>query len=170
MTKYDDMETQITTTIEQSDLLHELGVDPNTADASFVTKPFSHDCAYLSLTPFANQRNHKLYGIKPAWSLHKLIDMLPQYYFVRSGSDIIMNETMYTKNEVILRQHFPNEPQRPLEFACSFKGYGSDVDEPTIFDAILQWIKYLIDNGIVNKSDLSLKNDLSLKTDFTLND
>lgn len=150
--------------MEQSDLLLELGVDPNTADASFVTKPISHDGAYLSLTPFANQRNHKLYGIKPAWSLHKLIDMLPQNYFVRSGSDIIMNESMYTKNEVRLMRHFPSELQRPLEFACSFKGYDSDVEEPTIFDAILQWIKYLIDNGIVNRDDLSLK------TDFTLND
>lgn len=160
------MKTQITTTIEQSDILLELGVDPNTADASFVTNSISHDGAYLSLTPFANQRNHKLYGIKPAWSLHKLIDMLPQYYFKRSGSDIIMNEPMYTKNEVILRQilHFPNEPQHPIEFACSFKGYGSDVEEPTIYNAILQWIKYLIDNGIVNG------NDLSLKTEFTLND
>lgn len=157
------MKTQITTTIEQSDILLELGVDPNTADASFVTKTISHDCAYLSLTPFVNQRNHKLYGIKPAWSLHKLIDMLPQYYFKRSGSDIIMNEPMYTKNEVMLRQHFPNEPQRPLEFACSFKGHRSDVEEPTIYNAILQWIKYLIDNGIVNR------NDLSLKTEFTLN-
>lgn len=158
------MKTQITTTIEQSDLLLELGVDPNTADASFVTKPISHDGAYLSLTPFANQRNCKLYGIKPAWSLHKLIDMLPQQYFVRNDSDIIMNESMYMKNEVILIQHFPNEPQRPLEYARSFKGYGSDVVEPTIYNAILQWIKYLIDKGIVNR------NDLSLKTEFTLND
>lgn len=162
------MKTQITTTIEQSDLLLELGVDPNTADTSFVTKSISHDGAYLSLTPFANQRNCKLYGIKPAWSLHKLIDMLPQYYFVRNGSDIIMNVPMYTKDEVRLMRHFPSELQRQPEIACSFKGYGSDVEEPTIFNAILKLIKYLIDKGIVNRNDLSLKTEFTLN--FTLND
>lgn len=158
------MKTQITTTIDQSDLLLELGVDPNTADASFVTKPISHDGAYLSLTPFANQRNHKLYGIRPAWSLHKLIDMLPHYYFLHLGSRVIMNVPMYTKNEVRLMRHFPNEPQRQPELAYTFKGYGFDVEEPTIYNATLQWIKYLIDNGIVNR------NDLSLKEEFTSND
>lgn len=158
------MKTQITTTIDQSDLLLELGVDPNTADASFVTNSLSYDGAYLSLTPFANQHNHKLYGIRPAWSLHKLIDMLPQYYFLRDRSDVIMNVPMYTKNEVRLMRHFPNEPQRQPELAYTFKGYGFDVEEPTIYNATLQWIKYLIDNKIVNR------NDLSLKKEFTLND
>ena len=157
------MKTQITTTIDQSDLLLELGVDPNSADASFVTNSLSYDGAYLSLTPFANQHNHKLYGIRPAWSLHKLIDMLPMYYFVHDRSDVIMYVPMYTKNEVRLMRHFPNEPQRQPELAYTFKGYGFDVEEPTIYNATLQWIKYLIDNGIVNR------NDLSLKKEFTLN-
>lgn len=156
------MKTQITTTIDQSDLLLELGVDPNTADASFVTNSLSYDGAYLSLTPFANQKNHKLYGIRPAWSLHKLIDMLPQYYFLRDRSDVIMNVPMYTKNEVRLMRHFPNEPQRQPEFAYSFKGYGFDVEEPTIYNATLQWIKFLIDNGIVNRNDLSLKTEFKI--------
>lgn len=149
--------------MDQSDLLLELGVDPNTADASFVTNSLSYDGAYLSLTPFANQKNHKLYGIRPAWSLHKLIDMLPMYYFVHDRSDVIMNVPMYTKNEVRLMRHFPNEPQRQPELAYTFKGYGFDVEEPTIYNATLQWIKYLIDNKIVNR------NDLSLKKEFTLN-
>lgn len=157
------MKTQITTTIDQSDLLLELGVDPNTSDASFVTNSLSYDGVYLSLTPFANQHNHKLYGIRPAWSLHKLIDMLPLFYFVRDRSDVIMYVPMYTKNEVRLMRHFPNEPQRQPELAYTFKGYGFDVEEPTIYNATLQWIKYLIDNGIVNR------NDLSLKKEFTLN-
>ncbi len=156
------MKTQITTTIDQSDLLLELGVDPNTADASFVTKPISHDGAYLSLTPFANQRYHKVYGIRPAWSLHKLIDMLPMYYFVHDRSDVIMKVPMYTKNEVRLMCHFPNEPQRQPELAYTFKGYGFDVEEPTIYNATLQWIKYLIDNKIVNRNDLSLKTEFKI--------
>ena len=156
------MKTQITTTIDQSDLLLELGVDPNTSDASFVTNSLSYDGAYLSLTPFANQHNHKLYGIRPAWSLHKLIDMLPMYYFVRDRSDVIMNVPVYTKNEVRLMRHFPNEPQRQPELAYTFKGYGFDVEEPTIYNATLQWIKYLIDNGIVNRNDLSLKKEFTL--------
>lgn len=163
MTKFDKiMKTQITTTIDQSDLLLELGVDPNTADASFVTNSLSYDGAYLSLTPFANQHNHKLYGIRPAWSLHKLIDMLPQYYFLRDRSDIIMNVPVYTKNEVQLMRHFPKEPYRQPEFAYSFKGYGFDVEEPTIYNATLQWIKFLIDNGIVNRNDLSLKTEFKI--------
>lgn len=156
------MKTQITTTIDQSDLLLELGVDPNTADASFVTKSISHDGAYLSLTPFANSHNHKLYGIRPAWSLHKLIDMLPMYYFVHDRSDVVMNVPMYTKNEVRLMRHFPNEPQRQPELAYTFKGYGFDVEEPTIYNATLQWIKYLIDNKIVNRNDLSLKTEFKI--------
>lgn len=73
--------TQICTTIEQSKRLLELGLDADTSDMLILPLPNGKE---LIVQKFADESGNLYYKIKdeqwessPAWSLHRLIAMLP---------------------------------------------------------------------------------------------
>lgn len=68
--------SQVCTTREQSQRLMDLGLKPETADMSILTTPI--DCVgvkYL-LTPYSKINYPKVFGAIPAWSLHRLMEIL----------------------------------------------------------------------------------------------
>ena len=106
------MATIKTTTIEQSDKLVELGIDSNTADLSYVMEPVVVDGKVhyldeyqLSVMNYPSAKEifdkylsqHKPFaGVKPAWSLTALLDIIPGKVFdkeIGSGG-LIMYKTM----------------------------------------------------------------------------
>ncbi len=67
--------SQICTTREQSQRLLDLGLKPETADMSIITTPIDCDGIKYSLTPYSKVNNPKAFGVIPAWSLHRLIEI-----------------------------------------------------------------------------------------------
>lgn len=66
----------VCTSIEQSQRLLELGLKPETADMSIITTPIDCDGIKYSLTPYSKINHPKVFGAIPAWSLHRLIEIL----------------------------------------------------------------------------------------------
>lgn len=76
--------TQICTTVEQSKRLLGLGLDDDTADMLILPLPNGKE---LIIQKFADESGNLYYKIKdeqwessPAWSLHRLIAMLPDFF------------------------------------------------------------------------------------------
>jgi hypothetical protein len=79
-----EFNTQICTTIEQSKRLLELGLDADTSDMLILPLPNGKE---LIIQKFADESGNLYYKIKgeqwessPAWSLHRLISMLPDFF------------------------------------------------------------------------------------------
>lgn len=82
--------TQVCTTIEQSNKLIELGINPDTADMGWF-KAYSLKGEIYK--PFIKE--YKLENYKtdiPAWSLHRLLKMLPEEIYI-DGNLIELNVT-----------------------------------------------------------------------------
>lgn len=75
-----EFNTQICTNKEQSKRLLELDLNPNTADMSWTLAPISSEYPHASLIPYSKTMNRLTYNILPAWSLHRLIAMLPDFF------------------------------------------------------------------------------------------
>lgn len=85
-----DFKTQVCTTIEQSNKLIELGINPDTADMGWF-KAYSLKGEIYK--PFIKE--YKLENYKtdiPAWSLHRLLKMLPEEIYI-DGELIELNIT-----------------------------------------------------------------------------
>jgi hypothetical protein len=79
-----EFNTQICTTIEQSKRLLKLGLDADTSDMLIIPLPNGKE---LIVQKFADESGNLYYKIKgeqwessPAWSLHRLIAMLPDFF------------------------------------------------------------------------------------------
>lgn len=131
-----EFNTQIVTTIEQSNKLLELGLDPNTADMSIVTKPVSTDGPFLRLGSYKNMRYKDTYGIIPAWSLHQLITMLPYKVNKSPNNSSLLQITRIKDNS----------------YHVGYVGY--KVIEMPLFDAIIKLIEELIKDNFFNKDYL----------------
>lgn len=85
--------TQVCTTIEQSNKLIELGINPDTADMGWFKAYSLKEEIYK---PFI--KGYKLENNKtdiPAWSLHRLLKMLPEEIYI-DGNLIELNITPYS--------------------------------------------------------------------------
>lgn len=106
------MTTIKATTIEQSDKLVELGIDPNTADLSYIMEPTIVDGKIhytngyqLSIMSYSSAKEivdkyfsqYKPFAdVKPSWSLTALLDIIPGKVFdkdIGSGG-LVMYKTM----------------------------------------------------------------------------
>lgn len=97
--------TQICTTVEQSKRLLELGLKPETSDMLILPLPNGKE---LIVQKYEDESENLYYTIKgeewessPAWSLHRLITMLPlkieddyatEYFLKIEGSNIVYKE------------------------------------------------------------------------------
>lgn len=135
--------SQICTSVEQSKRLLELGLKPETADMSY----YVLDSEPVLIIGMAQVYRETLKGGKivetrnaeiiPAWSLHRLIEILPSgiskidcYYGLTFDKDIIQ-----------------------------YEDYGIDVlksfgDNPCLYDNIVDCIEWLIKEGYFNKEYL----------------
>ena len=72
-----EFNTQVCTTVEQSKRLLELGFNPNIADMHWTLAPIISEYPHASLIPYSKTMNRLTYNMLPAWSLHRLMAMLP---------------------------------------------------------------------------------------------
>lgn len=72
--------SQICTTKEQSERLLALGLKKETADMSISTQSFDTDNGIkYSLIPYSECKYRIMYNIIPAWSLDRLLKMIPEW-------------------------------------------------------------------------------------------
>lgn len=76
-----EFKSQICTTKEQSERLLALGLKKETADMSISTSSLDTDNGIkFSLTPYTECKFRIMYNVIPAWSLHRLIEILDIWY------------------------------------------------------------------------------------------
>lgn len=133
--------TQICTTKEQSKRLLELGLDADTSDMLIMPLPNGKE---LIIQKFADESGNLYYKIKgeqwessPAWSLHRLIAMLPlkieddystESFLKTEGSNIV-----YKEQDIFIYNSF---------------------EKDNIYDNIIDCIEWLIEDSHFNKEYL----------------
>ena len=136
--------SQICTTREQSQRLLDLGLKPETSDMSIITTPIDYDGIKYSLTPYSKVNNPKVFGVIPAWSMHRLIEMMPTVITQDDYSLILgVNATCvyYATGEYA-------EYADP--YAETFKALECD-----LYDCVVKCIEWLINGGHFNKEYLN---------------
>ena len=142
--------SQVCTTKEQSQRLLDLGLKPKTADMSIITNAVDYDGVKYSLTPYSETNHPKIFGVIPAWSLHRLIEMMPKqvktpkptYGWVGEDLTFRMDDDLYIKYE---DWGIENEEYR----FCGKGFYNSN-----LYDNIIECIEWLIKEGYFNKEYL----------------
>lgn len=133
-----DFNSQICTNIYQSERLLKLGLDKETADM-FHLRIVGHAEDEFDINNFA-ECTESIYDIHsypsedtiPAWSLHKLINLLPEYIHFDAFAD--------TKYYLTLRPHCLLKISYKQD--SGYWLYGSE--SSNLFDAIIDVIEYLI--------------------------
>lgn len=139
-----EFNTQICTTKEQSNRLLELGLKPETSDMLILPLPNSKE---LIVQKYEDESENLYYTIKgeewessPAWSLHRLIEML-SYKVNKSSNDASLLQITRIKDN------------------CYIVGYyGYKVVEMPLFDAVIRLIEELIKDNLFNKEYLNETN------------
>ena len=136
-----EFKSQICTTIEQSERLLELGLKPETADMKidlyFPDEP--------SVTPTDVIIDWgKQDEFVPAWSLHRLIELCPEYINIDGYADTTYWIKIYKLDNKII---YENDYDRWL--------YLGDGDN--LFDTLIDCIEWLIKEGHFNKEYLNEK-------------
>lgn len=136
--------SQICTTKEQSEQLMTSGLRVETADCILVQNPFYTD-EYV-VFPRATD-NIDLIAAVPAWSLHRLIEMMPKRIKnVKEDWDICGHDIAFVITEeldVNYEEPFEDEP-------C----YNRYFTEGNLYDKIVDSIAWLIKEGYFNKEYL----------------
>lgn len=88
---------KICTDIEQSQKLIEIGIDPFSSDMYYAPSPgFCTACDYLKVGNYTYDHPRSV----PAWSLQKLINMLPAYLVTRNEYGTYFNYLDILKNQI----------------------------------------------------------------------
>ena len=135
--------SQICTTKEQSERLLTLGLKRETADMRYQTHYFDlggilKECA-LSLEPYPPLNNDRFI---PAWSLHRLIEMMPNE--IRVGDSFV---SLIVSNEKV--QYYFHD----VEYSDYLTGVGR-WKSGNIYDNIIDCIEWLINEGYFKKEYL----------------
>lgn len=126
--------SQVCTTKEQSQRLLDLGLKPETADMYYTT--FYRDNVGYEIIQVRNEKLPLLSQEFPAWSLHRLMEMLPTVITHDDYSLILgINATcVYYADD---------------EYAETFKAI-----EGNLYDCVVKCIEWLIKEGYFNKEYL----------------
>jgi hypothetical protein len=122
-----EFKTQLATTPNQSRKLLELGIDPYTSDCNYEIVDI--DKYRLSIGEFIDEKFQL-----PAWSLQRLIKMLPLY--IQEGDHISFLEY---------------EPDRGIFFYSGFEVMESDKYTINEYDNIILLIEGLLKHNLVTK-------------------
>lgn len=128
-----EFKSKICTTIEQSKRLLELGLKKETADMVYQE---------IGVTPFNKWKEHKIQeDFFPAWSLHRLIELCPEYINIDGYADTSYLIKIYKHDNKIV---YENDYNRWI--------YLGDGDN--LFDTFIDCIEWLIKEGHFNKEYL----------------
>lgn len=123
--------SQICTSVEQSKRLLELGLKPETADMVYQA---------IGVTPFKKWKEHKIEeNFFPAWSLHRLIELLPQDIHLDDYEDTRYYLTINPFKVIYVNSHHSWIYRR---------------DEGCLYDKLIDTIEWTIKNGYINKEYL----------------
>lgn len=133
--------TQICITIEQSKRLLELGLDADTSDMLILPLPNGKE---LIVQKFADESGNLYYKIKdeqwessPAWSLHRLIAMLPDFFSN-------LGRLFYLKMDKCFLRYCTARNDEYIYFQ----------QKDTLYDNIIDCIEWLIKENKFNKEYL----------------
>lgn len=138
--------SQVCTTIEQSQRLLELGLNPETADCTltiFNGVPVAFigqtqiDCSKITIN--GNEIEKKEIIHYPAWSLHRLIELLPQDIHLDDYADTHYYLTINPFKVIYVNSHRLWIYQR---------------DEGCLYDKLVDTIEWTIKNNFFNKEYL----------------
>ena len=140
--------SQVCTNIKQSQRLLDLGLKPETADMYHTT--FYRDNVGYEIIQVRNMKLPLLSQALPAWSLHRLIEMMPKqvktpkptYGWVGEDLTFRMDDGLYIQYE---DWGIENEEYR----FCGKGFYNSN-----LYDNIIECIEWLIKEGYFNKEYL----------------
>lgn len=131
--------SQICTTIEQSERLLALGLKKETADMSILTNQISGDGIIYSLTPYNELIHPKVFGAIPAWSLNRLIEMMPSTI-----------QDLYELDFSKLGVYYTDFSNDSFNFVQSFAK-----PDKSLYDNVIDCIEWLIKGGHFNKEYLN---------------
>jgi hypothetical protein len=141
--------TQICTTIKQSKRLLELGLDADTSDMLIIPLPNGKE---LIVQKFADESGNLYYKIKgeqwessPAWSLHRLISMLPDEI---EWMSIMLLRTLYFR-PVFYKDKIAYTDTEGWRHVFN--------EKDNIYDNIIDCIEWLIKENHINKNYLKEK-------------
>lgn len=128
--------TKLCTDIRQSKRLQELGLDTKTADLSWYCidtdyQDYLNSGFTLELEPYSDYEG--ITGYEPAWSLPKLLDMLPPRLYYH-GEEYFMEFFKTTKGEWVIQ--YPKQGTL-FPIVCHQESFDSPID------AIYQMVCYL---------------------------
>ena len=139
-----NFKSQICTDKAQSERLSALGLKPETADMCWVLadedrEGNKYSVEYMSIGQGKYQLLHPDWYI-PAWSLHRLLSLLPDYIVVNSSSGL--NPNFYLN----IRDGFVSYKDN--------RGFSYGSTSVNMYDAITRMISFLIKEGYFNKEYL----------------
>lgn len=144
-----NLESQICTTMEQSKRLLKLGVKPETADMLHY-KSASMKIWGVLATPYSKEVNGLEKYYFPAWSLHRLIAMLPNVIY----TTILSVPINYPDIKIIDFEHNSIEYLNRSGYRRMFyKNKG----KYALYNNIIDCIEWLIQEGHFNKEYLKEK-------------
>ena len=130
--------SQICTTREQSESLLALGLKKETADMFYAAIHIGPEIVGYQVSPTYNEYNFEIFPDDiPAWSLHRLIEMMPFNVLIEGGFD----------NCFTLIKNYPKG------YSVEYDGYSYYYKE-NIYDTIIEGIEHLIKEGHFNKEYL----------------
>ena len=127
-----NLNSQICTTREQSERLLALGIGKETADM-FIGIDWGKELAYDKNGGYTSNLNASI----PAWSLNRLIEMMPFDVIIEGGFD----------NCFTLIKNYPKG------YSVEYDGF-SYYHKENIYDTIIEGIEHLIKEGHFNKEYL----------------
>ena len=132
--------SQICTSRKQSERLLALGLKPETADmVHFFSRSLAQDWTIVPLAE--NETASQIQDNEiPAWSLHRLLSLLPDYIFVNSSSGL--NPNFYLS----IRDGFVSYKDN--------RGFSYGSTSGNMYNAIISMISWLIKEGYFPKEYL----------------
>ena len=143
--------TKLCTDIRQSKRLQELGLDTKTADLSWYCidtdyQDYLNSGFTLELEPYSDYEG--ITGYEPAWSLPKLLDILPPRLYYH-GEEYFMEFFKTPKGEWVLQ--YPKQGTL-FPIVCHQESFDSPID--AIYQMICYLQEELDDEFTTNKPDL----------------
>ena len=130
--------SQICTTREQSERLLALGLKKETADMFYAAIHIGTKIVGYQVSPIYNEYNFEIFPDDiPAWSLHRLIEMMPLDVVPEGGFDNIFT----------LKKGYPSG------YSVEYDGFSYYYNK-NIYDTLIEGIEHLIKEGYFNKEYL----------------
>lgn len=133
----DEFNSQVCTSVEQSKRLLAMGLKPETADMYHTT--FYRDNVGYEIIQVRNEKLPLLSQEIPAWSLHRLIELLPQHIHLDDYAD--------THYWLVI------DPLKVI-YKNSYSSWIYQCDEGGLYDKLINTIEWTIKNGHFNKEYL----------------